>query len=81
MQNSPFTAIVIAALALSAAATALAAPTVLKEAPAKGVLRVGEVVYVDDGSCPAGELKKITGGNQQAGKTRLVECVKRPEGV
>ena len=53
----------------------------LKEEPAKGVLRVGEVVYVDDGSCPAGEVKKITGGNQKAGKTRLVECVKRPEGL
>ena len=61
------------------AATVCAAPMILKEEPAKGVLRVGEVVYVDDGSCPAGEVKKITGGNQKAGKTRLVECVKRPE--
>ena len=68
-------------LALCAAATVYAAQVVLKEEPAKGVLRVGEVVYVDDGSCPPGELKKITGGNQKAGKTRLVECVKRPEGL
>ena len=68
-------------LALCAAATVCAAQAVLKEEPAKGVLRVGEVVYVDDGSCPPGELKKITGGNQKAGKTRVVECVKRPEGL
>lgn len=68
-------------IALCAAATVCAAPAMLKEEPAKGVLRVGEVVYVDDGSCPAGEVKKITGGNQKAGKTRLVECVKRPEGL
>ena len=68
-------------LALCAAATVCAAPMILKEEPAKGVLRVGEVVYVDDGSCPPGEVKKITGGNQKAGKTRLMECVKRPEGA
>ena len=68
-------------LALCVAATVGAAPMILKQEPAKGVLRVGEVVYVDDGSCPAGEVKKITGGNQKAGKTRLVECVKRPEGA
>ena len=68
-------------IALCAAATVCAAPAMLKEEPAKGVLRVGEVVFVDDGSCPAGEVKKITGGNQKAGKTRLVECVKRPEGL
>lgn len=83
MQNKNLfnAAVAIAALASCATAPAFAAPAVLKEEPAKGVLRVGEVVYVDDGSCPAGALKKITGGNQQAGKTRLVECVKRPEGM
>lgn len=56
------------------------APVVLKEMPAKGVLRLGEVIYVDDGKCPAGEVTKITGGNQKAGVARQVECVKRPEG-
>ena len=68
-------------LALSVAATVCAAPMILKEEPAKGVLRGGEVVYVDDGSCPPGEVKKITGGNQKAGKTRQAECVKRPDGA
>lgn len=66
-------------IVLCAAATVCAVPAILKVEPAKGVLRVGEVVYVDDSSCPAGEVKKITGGNQKAGKTRLVGCVKRPE--
>lgn len=53
---------------------------VLKEMPSKGSVRQGEVVYVDDGSCPVGEIRKITGGNQMAGVSRKVECVKRPEG-
>ena len=53
---------------------------VLKEEPANLALRKGQVVYVDDGKCPAGEIKKITGGNQSAGVKRQVECVKRPEG-
>lgn len=34
--------------------------------------------YVDDGRCPAGEVKKITRGNQKTGFARQVECVKRP---
>lgn len=57
-----------------------AAVEILKEAPAKGSVRRGEVVYVDDGSCPAGQVKKITGGNQMTGMSRQVECVKRPTG-
>ncbi|RYF31869.1 MAG: hypothetical protein EOO26_12690 [Comamonadaceae bacterium] len=52
----------------------------LKEEPANLSLRKGQVVYVDDGKCPAGEIKRITGGNQAAGVKRQVECVKRPEG-
>ncbi|MGJ7615343.1 MULTISPECIES: DUF6719 family protein [unclassified Variovorax] len=50
----------------------------LKEMPEKGSVRQGAVVYVDDGRCPAGEVKKITGGNQMTGVARKVECVKRP---
>ncbi len=50
----------------------------LKAMPPKGSVRQGEVVYVDDGSCPAGEVKKITGGNQMTGVPRQVECVKKP---
>lgn len=69
------------ALCLFAGGTAWAATTpieVLKEMPAKGSVRQGDVVYVDDGRCPAGEVKKITGGNQKTGVGRQVECVKRP---
>lgn len=50
----------------------------VKEMPEKGSVRQGDVVYVDDGRCPAGEVRKITGGNQMTGVARKVECVKRP---
>lgn len=69
----------LASLILFVAGTAASAPVeFLKEEPAKGTLRRGDVVYVDDGKCPAGEVKMIVGGNQQAGAPRQVSCVKKP---
>lgn len=63
------------------AASAVAAPVeVLKTMPAQGSVRQGDVVYVDDGRCPTGQVKKIIGGNQKTGVARQVECVKRPQG-
>lgn len=70
-----------AALFLFAAGATWAASApidVLKEMPQNGTVRQGDVVYVDDGRCPVGEIKKITGGNQKTGVARQVVCVKRP---
>lgn len=75
------TALCVALLCAFVCTTAQTAPSpveVLKEMPPKGSVAQGDVVYVDDGRCPAGEVKKITGGNQKTGVTRQVECVKRP---
>ena len=36
---------------------------VLKTEPAMGQLREGQTVLVDDGSCPAGQIKQVIGGN------------------
>ena len=58
--------------------SAWAAIEVLKEDPPKNALPRGKVVYVDDGTCPAGEIKEITGGNEAKGFPRKVRCVKRP---
>ena len=70
----------LAGLLLTAAGVAASAPTeILKEMPADGVVRRGHIVYVDDGKCPAGEVKKIVGGDRQAGVKRQVSCVKRPD--
>lgn len=55
------------------------AATVLQREPGKGRLRYGEKVLVDDGSCPAGQIKEIVGGknNGQADPQRIRNCVKR----
>ena len=50
-----------------------------KEEPPKGALPYGQIVYVDDGTCPVGEVKEITGGSLQEGIPRKVRCVKRPD--
>ena len=60
--------------------SAFAAP--LKQEPAMGALREGEVVLVDDGSCPAGQIKRVVGGNHtKVGGTKQVirqsSCVPR----
>ena len=50
------------ALLLAALPTLAIAQTVLKKEPASHALRSGQVVLVDDGSCPAGQIKEVTGG-------------------
>ena len=65
-------------LFLSMCPSASAAIEVLKEDPPKNALPRGKVVYVDDGTCPADMIKEITGGNQEKGIPRKVQCVKRP---
>ena len=52
---------------------------ILKEELLKNTLRHGEIVNFDDGTCPAGEVKEITGGDQRKSIPRRVRCVKRPE--
>jgi len=56
----------LVSLAFTAALSAIASPAlaeVLKREPPLGQLREGQTVLVDDGSCPAGQIKKVTGGN------------------
>jgi hypothetical protein len=49
-----------------------------KKMPQDGVLSPGEVVLVDDGRCPAGEVKQVTGGNKAKNVPREVKCVPKP---
>ena len=49
----------------------------LKEEPPSGSVPFRKVVYVDDGTCPEGEVKEITGGSQEKSIPRKVRCVKR----
>jgi hypothetical protein len=71
--------------ALIGAATAAAAPVVgqdkagiPKTAPADGEVPYGKVMYVDDGKCPAGEIREITGGSKAKSIPRTSRCVKHP---
>ena len=50
------------AIALSVIASPVMAE-ILKKEPAMGQLREGEVVLVDDGSCPSEQIKQVIGGN------------------
>ena len=64
--------------------SASAAQKMSKE-PAEGDLRPGQKVLVDDGTCPAGQIKEVTGGSNRnqiqaaatAGMPRQRNCVKR----
>ena len=38
----------------------------------------GKVLYVDDGECPKGEIKEVTGGSSAKGIARKVRCITRP---
>jgi len=51
----------------------------LNQDPPKGSLQYGQIAYVDDGSCPAGEVKEVTGGSDRKSVPRTVRCVKRPD--
>jgi hypothetical protein len=50
-----------------------------RQMPKDGVLSPGEVVLVDDGRCPAGEVKQVTGGNKAKNIPREVRCVPKPQ--
>lgn len=54
------------------------AVTILTREPAEGDLRLGQRVYVDDGMCPAGQIKEVAGANMTAsGIIRARQCVPR----
>lgn len=55
---------------------------ILKQEPPMGQLREGQVVLVDDGTCPTGQIKQVTGGNHvKVGGSKHIErthrCISR----
>ena len=57
---------------------ALAQAQYPKDAPAEGEVPYGKIILVDDGTCPAGQVKEITGGSREKAIPRKVRCVSRP---
>ncbi len=54
----------------------------VKQEPPMGAMREGQVLLVDDGSCPAGQIKRVVGGNHtKVGGTKQIvrtsSCVPR----
>jgi hypothetical protein len=54
----------------------------VKREPAMGAMREGQIVLVDDGSCPNGQIKQVAGGNHiKFGGTKQIvrarSCVPR----
>lgn len=67
-------------LAMSVASSSPA--TTVKQEPPMGAMREGQVLLVDDGSCPAGQIKRVVGGNHtKVGGTKQIvrtsSCVTR----
>jgi hypothetical protein len=78
---SPPAAVLPAPAAPSLPSPRAAAPAltrdIVKQEPAIGKLPPGASVLVDDGTCPAGQIKQLIGGNIVTGQPRLRSCVAR----
>ena len=53
----------------------MAQSQVLKNEPAEGNLPSGKRVLVDDGTCPAGQIKEVTGGSKIQHIARASRCI------
>ncbi len=78
----------LTAMALAIWAGPAGAQQVLKNEPPVVGMRTGEVVFVDNGRCPKGQILKVTGGyivgrmgQGMAGGQHTRECVARPPGI
>lgn len=75
------TAFAVVTCITASAVAAQANPPVLKTVPKDGDVPYRAVVLVDDGSCPRGQIKEITGGSREKGVPRKVRCMPRPESI
>ena len=60
---------------------AVSSQAIVKKEPGPGTLRSSEFVYVDDGSCPKGQIMKVSGavtGGRGEKQPRPHQCVPHP---
>jgi len=70
--------LLLAGMALALAATSVMAEQVSREQDIVN-LRLGQHIMVDDGSCPAGQIKEVSGAKLTPnGILRAVKCIPRP---
>jgi hypothetical protein len=68
----------LAGVALALSATSAMAEQVQREQDIVN-LRLGQRIMVDDGSCPAGQIKEVSGAKMSPnGIQRAVKCIARP---
>ena len=68
---------VAVALVFAASSTAALADLVMRESEIVN-LRLGQKVFVDDGVCPAGQIKLVTGAKLSVGGVQATkQCVER----
>lgn len=73
-----FSVLLLGGFALAAPATSAMAEQVAREQDIVQ-LRLGQRILVDDGSCPAGQIKEVSGTRMTAnGILRTVKCTPRP---
>jgi hypothetical protein len=63
--------LVLGALLLSTAAQS----QILKNDPGEGNLATGKKVLVNDGTCPSGQIKEVTGGSKTGHVARSSRCI------
>jgi hypothetical protein len=69
--------VILAAILLTLAAGPGLAQT-LKQEPPMGKLKENQRVLVDDGTCPAGQIKEVIGGNHvKVGGKKRIERTRR----
>ena len=72
-----FSFLLLGGLALSALASPALAEQVSREQEIVN-LRLGQRILVDDGSCPAGQIKEVSGAQMTAtGIVRVRKCIPR----
>ncbi len=77
MRETTTTIAIFTAVTLISVASSLASVALPRE-PAEGELRLGQRVRVDDGTCPAGQVKEVTAAKlTNQGLTRVRVCVKK----
>jgi hypothetical protein len=80
--NKPISLVAISLLTLGGCGWfALAAPTLAQQVSREqsiGDLRLGQRIKVDDGTCPAGQVKEISGAKMTStGIVRAQKCIPR----
>jgi hypothetical protein len=65
----------ILSFALAIAFPLVAAAELLKQEPTGASMPTGSIIYVDDGTCPAAQIKKVVIGSTAQNIPRVCSCV------